>query len=458
MKKDIKHWGENNMKKNEYGLFTAIAMIVGIVIGSGIFFKSDNILVATGGSVALGVLVFCIAAIAIIFGSLTISQLASRSSKEGGLIAYAEEYYNKSTSCAFGWFQTFLYFPTLIAVVSWVAGIYICILFGIEGTLEKQMLIGLAIMVFLFVINTLSARLGGLFQNASTIIKLIPLLLIAVAGLVFGDTSSVSFSDITAMKSTGWIAAIAPIAFSFDGWVVSTSISHEIKDSKRNLPKALIIAPIFILIVYVLYFVGISMYIGPETIMSLGDAHVDLAANNLLGPWGAKIVLIFVIISIMGTINGLTLGMIRLPHSLSVRNMFPKSKVINKIDEKLLMPVNSAIVAFIIAIVWYIAHYLTTKFGLLPNSDISEISITMSYTMYILLYVKVIQLGRQGKISGIWNTIINPVLAIIGSLIILFGSMGNQLFWIYAAFCLLVMLLAVLFCKKNEKIINGCLE
>ena len=446
------------MKKNEYGLFTAIAMIVGIVIGSGIFFKSDNILVATGGSIALGVLVFFIAAIAIIFGSLTISQLASRSSKEGGLIAYAEEYYNKSTSCAFGWFQTFLYFPTLIAVVSWVAGIYICILFGIEGTLEKQMLIGLAIMVFLFVINTLSAKLGGLFQNASTIIKLIPLLLIAVAGLVFGDTSSVSFSDITAMKSTGWIAAIAPIAFSFDGWVVSTSISHEIKDSKRNLPKALIIAPIFILIVYVLYFVGISMYIGPETIMSLGDAHVDLAANNLLGPWGAKIVLIFVIISIMGTINGLTLGMIRLPHSLSVRNMFPKSKVINKIDEKLLMPVNSAIVAFIIAIVWYIAHYLTTKFGLLPNSDISEISITMSYTMYILLYVKVIQLGRQGKISGIWNTIINPVLAIIGSLIILFGSMGNQLFWIYAAFCLLVMLLAVLFCKKNEKIINGCLE
>ena len=446
------------MKKNEYGLFTAIAMIVGIVIGSGIFFKSDNILVATGGSVALGVLVVCRAAIAIIFGSITISQLASRSSKEGGLIAYAEEYYNKSTSCAFGWFQTFLYFPTLIAVVSWVAGIYICILFGIEGTLEKQMLIGLAIMVFLFVINTLSAKLGGLFQNASTIIKLIPLLLIAVAGLVFGDTSSVSFSDITAMKSTGWIAAIAPIAFSFDGWVVSTSISHEIKDSKRNLPKALIIAPIFILIVYVLYFVGISMYIGPETIMSLGDAHVDLAANNLLGPWGAKIVLIFVIISIMGTINGLTLGMIRLPHSLSVRNMFPKSKVINKIDEKLLMPVNSAIVAFIIAIVWYIAHYLTTKFGLLPNSDISEISITMSYTMYILLYVKVIQLGRQGKISGIWNTIINPVLAIIGSLIILFGSMGNQLFWIYAAFCLLVMLLAVLFCKKNEKIINGCLE
>ena len=443
------------MKKNEYGLFTAITMIVGIVIGSGIFFKSDNILVATGGSIALGVLVFCIAAIAIIFGSLTISQLASRSSQSGGVIAYAEENYNKSLACAFGWFQTFLYFPTLIAVVSWVAGIYICMLFGVEGTLEIQMLIGFAIMAFLFIINTLSAKLGGLFQNASTIIKLVPLVLIAIAGLIFGDVSNISLSHVTSMKSVGWISAIAPIAFSFDGWVVATSIGHEIKDSKRNLPKALIIAPIFILAMYVLYFVGISIYIGPETIMALGDAHVDLAANSLLGPWGAKIVLVFVIISIMGTINGLTLGMIRLPHSLAKRNMFPNSEVVSKVNEKVLMPVNSALVAFLVSLVWFVVHYITTKFGILPNSDISEISITMSYTLYIILYVKVFQLGRNGEIKGIWNSKINPILAIIGSLIILFGSMGNQLFWVYAGFCLLVIISAILFWKGKERVVSG---
>ena len=443
------------MKKNEYGLFTAITMIVGIVIGSGIFFKSDNILIATGGSIALGVLVFCIAAIAIIFGSLTISQLASRSSQSGGVIAYAEENYNKSLACAFGWFQTFLYFPTLIAVVSWVAGIYICMLFGVEGTLEIQMLIGFAIMAFLFIINTLSAKLGGLFQNASTIIKLIPLVLIAIAGLIFGDASNISLSHVTSMKSVGWISAIAPIAFSFDGWVVATSIGHEIKDSKRNLPKALIIAPIFILAMYVLYFVGISIYIGPETIMALGDAHVDLAANTLLGPWGAKIVLVFVIISIMGTINGLTLGMIRLPHSLAKRNMFPNSEVVSKVNEKVLMPVNSALVAFLVSLVWFVVHYITTKFGILPNSDISEISITMSYTLYIILYVKVFQLGRNGEIKGIWNSKINPILAIIGSLIILFGSMGNQLFWVYAGFCLLVIISAILFWKSKERVVSG---
>lgn len=126
------------MKKNEYGLFTAVGMIVGIVIGSGIFFKSDNILVATNGSIALGVLLFCVAAIGIVFGSLTISELAGRSSKAGGIITYAEESWNKSVACALGWFHTFLYYPTLVAVVSWVAGIYICMLFGLNGTLELQ--------------------------------------------------------------------------------------------------------------------------------------------------------------------------------------------------------------------------------------------------------------------------------------------------------------------------------
>ncbi|MDZ7542818.1 amino acid permease, partial [Clostridium perfringens] len=194
-----------------------------------------------------------IAAMGIIFGSLTISELASRKSKAGGIITYAEYSYNKSIACAFGWFHTFLYYPTLTAVVSWVSGIYICMLFGINGGLLTETIIALIVMTTFYIINVLSAKLGGYFQNASTIIKIIPLILIALAGVFFGNPSEIAISDITHMKSASWITAIAPIAFSFDGWIIATSIGHEIKDSKKNLPKALIIAPIFILIIYVLY-------------------------------------------------------------------------------------------------------------------------------------------------------------------------------------------------------------
>lgn len=439
------------MNNNRYGLFTAIGMIVGVVIGSGIFFKSDNILVATGGSIGLGILVFSIAAIGIIFGSLTVSELASRNSKAGGIVTYAEESYNKSVACSFGWFHTFLYYPTLIAVVSWVTGIYTCILFGIEGTLESQILIGLAVIGILFIFNVLSAKAGGYFQNASTVIKLIPLILIAIVGIAYGDPKTISPTDITNMQSIGWISAIAPIAFSFDGWIVATAIGHEIKDPKKNLPKALIIAPLFILIMYIAYFIGISIFIGPEMVMELGDAHVDLAANRILGPMGAKIFIVFVIISIMGTVNGLLMGMIRLPYSLAIRGMFPKSDKISKMNEKVGIPVNSAVVALIVVLFWVIIHYLTQKFGVLPNSDISEISITISYVLYILLYLKVFKMGRSGEIKGLWRGFINPVLATIGSLIILIGSMSNPLFWVYTSFCLIILVSAMIFWKVKEK-------
>ncbi|ONI46918.1 amino acid permease [Candidatus Epulonipiscium fishelsonii] len=438
------------MKKTEYGLSTAIAMIVGIVIGSGIFFKSDNILVATDGSIALGVLVFVLAAISIIFGGLTISELASRYNKPGGVITYAE-HSNKSMGCALGWFHTLIYYPTLVAIVSWVAGIYIFILFGIESTLLTQCLVGLICFIGTFALNILSVRLGGIFQNAATIIKLIPLILIAVLGLIYGDpASSVHVTDVTQMTSLGWMSAISAIAFSFDGWIVATSVGGEIKDSKKNLPIALIFAPIFILIIYVLYFVGISSLVGPEAVIAQGDAHVDIAANMLFGPFGAKIVLIFVIISVLGTVNGLTLAIIRMPQMLAERNMFPNAKKMAVIDPKYGISVPSAIFAFAISVFWLIMHYICTTYNLLPNSDISEISISINYIAYIYLYCQVIKLKKSGEIKSAIRGYFNPIMACIGSLIIISGSISNPLFILYLGISAVVVISAIVFYKKTN--------
>lgn len=443
------------MKKTEYGLFTTIGMIVGIVIGSGIFFRSDNILIATGGSISLGILVFCLAAISIIFGSLTISELATRSTKTGGIIAYAEDTCNNYIACAFGWFHTFLYYPTLICVVSWVIGIYSSLLFGIEATLITQVLIGFVIMCILFICNILSTKLGGYFQNLATVIKLLPLFIIGIAGIVAGDPTHITPSQAPVVESAGWIAAITPIAFAFDGWIIATSLGHEIKDAKKNLKIALIFAPLFILAIYLLYFVGISMYVGPETVMSMGDAHVDAAALKLLGPLGSKVILIFVIISVMGTVNGLIMGLLRLPYSLSLRGMFPRSEQISKTREGLSFSLSGALVAFILCVFWMFIHYFTQKYNILQNSDVSEIAITINYVLYIILYLKVFQMGQKGEIQGFWRGKMNPILAICGSLMILIGSMGNSNFWIYAAFCALLLVAAAAFWHYKGKKFNA---
>lgn len=439
------------MNQQKYSLFTTIAMIVGIVIGSGIFFKSDNVLVYTDGNILLGIIVFIIAAFSIIFGSLSFSELASRTDDAGGIITYSEKFWNKSTACAYGWFQTFIYYPTITCVVGWVCGIYITMLFGIKSTLEIQVLIGITVISVIYIINLFSYKAGSYIQNASTIIKLIPLVVIAAAGIFFGNPSMAIQNDMHTASSIGlgWVAAIGPIAFSFDGWIVSTTIGHEIKNSKRNLPLALIISPIIILIIYILYFLGISTFLGADNVMKMGDSHVNEAALKLFGDVGAKLILVFIVISVIGTVNGVIIGMIRMPYSLSIRNMFPYSSKFAVISKKYNVPFSSGIITYIINIGWMIIHYLTQKFNLLANSDISEISIVINYIGFIIMYLAVINLANKGEIKSKIKGFVFPVFAILGSLFILYGGMQNPLFSYYISFCIAVIVTALIYYRKT---------
>lgn len=439
--------------KERYGIFTAITMIVGICIGSGIFFKSDNILIETGGSVFLGVVVFALAAVSIIFGGLCLSQLASRTDKAGGVITYYEEFGSKRLACAFGWFQTFIYYPTITAVVSWVVGIYTCILFNWDASLGLQLLIGIGFFTLCFLYNTLAPKFGGLFQDVTTIVKLVPLFLIGILGFLYGDPiSGLSNVSGNVVAGTAWIAAVGPIAFMYDGWVVSTAVAHEVKNSKRNMPLALIVAPIFIFAIYILYFVGVSLYIGPEQVIAMEDAHVAYAATNLFGEFGSKAIIIFVTISVMGTVNGLVLGYIRLPYLLALRgNVIPFAEKLRIENSDLKMPVNSAVFAFVFTMIWTAVHFFTMNYQLLPNSDVSEISITISYVMYAILYYKVFDLYRKGEIKNVIMGVIVPILATLGSAFILWGGMQKSMFIFYALFCMLCFFAAFLYYNANYK-------
>lgn len=402
-------------QRREYGLFTTIAMIVGIVIGSGIFFKSDNMLGYTGGNVGLAALVFCIAAFTIVFGCLSFSQLAALTDKPGGVITYANEFVGKRWASMFGWFQVFIYYPTLTVLISWVVGIYVGLTMGWKLTFMGQFGIGLIWFAICFLYNILSAKIGGWFQEAAVIIKLIPLFAIALGGLIFGDPITAiqhpSPEAIEATKTLGWAAAIGPIAFSFDGWVVSMAVAHEVRDSKKNVPKALVFAPLFVLAAYLMYFLGITGYLGADQVMKLGDESVAIAATNLFGQTFAGIIYVFVTISVMGTVNGVVLGYIRLPYSLALRNAIPFSKSLKKINPRLNMPVNSAFFAIAVCGVWWVIHYLQNKYSLLINGDIAEIAIAMSYLLYIILYYQVFRLWREGKVKGIWYGVVFPIFA-----------------------------------------------
>ena len=417
-----------------YRLPTAIAMIVGICIGSGIFFKSDNILIATGGNVPLGILVFLLGAVGIIFGGLSIGQLAARTAQPGGLIAYAAEFVGPGFTGGVGWFQVFFYFPTLVAAVSRAAGHYFCSLFSIPDTLETQCLVGFLFFTLCFFWNICSARLGGILQNAATALKLLPLLLIAVCGLLFGNPGETIGLSAKSPAAAGWISAIGPIAFAYDGWVIATAISHEVKDARRNMPRALLVAPVFVTGIYILYFLGVSSLLGPEAVRTMGDRHVAFLAGRLLGPFGAKVMLLFILIAVAGTLNGVILGYLRLPHALAKRGLLPLSRIFAEPRAFL-----RALPAYTASCVWAALNYLSERYAWLPNADVSEIPIVMGYLLYAVLYVQVIRLWNQGEIIGFWHGVAIPALALAGAGIVLWGGLQSGAHLFYAGGCLLII-------------------
>lgn len=416
--------------KEHYGLATAISMIIGITIGSGIFFKVDDILIETAGNIWLGALVFIIGAFCVVFGSISLSQLASRAENNQGVISYYEEFISTKAASAFGWFQVFVYFPTIGAVVSWVSGIYTLSLLGIEPSLNLQTIIAFIYISFFFTLNYLSFKNGARFQNITTVAKMIPLVGIAIISLFWTDSPMVIENSSVFVNESfvafSWLGALAPIAFSFDGWIVSTNITQEVKNHRKNMPIALTIGPLLVLFLYLSFYFGMIAIVGKDYILSVGDDAVIRVGYLIFGEMGEKILLIFILLAVLGVVNGLSLGYIRLPQILASKNMLPSSEKIKKINpEKGLSPY-SAFLAYIITLFWLFIHYFSQKWGLLRGGDVSEIAVVFSYLAYVLLYFKVIHLKKKGEIESVFLGVVAPVLGIIGSFIILVGGLFSN--------------------------------
>lgn len=443
--------------KANYGLLTATTMIIGIVIGSGIFFKSDDVLIYTGGDAKLGALVFCIGAFSIIFGSLTLIEFSVRTKKNGGFVGYYEDFISKRVACGFGWFQTFIYFPSVTAVVSWVASLYIFSLFNIEAGLEAQIILGFLLMTMIYALNIISVKVGGYFQNASTILKLIPLIGLAIIGLFWGASNPEIPAGIEIIEKSKvglrWVAALTPIAYSYDGWTIATSITNEVKNPKKNMSLALVIGPLVVLGVYLMYFLGLSNMLGTEYLMSTGNNAVNKAGELILGSNGSKIIVIFVIISVLGVVNGVILGGLRMPQALASKNMIPNSEKIAEIQPKVGLSLSSCFISYVTAVIWLVLHYLTQKNGILRNSDVSEISVVFSYTCYIVLYIKVIKMWKDKIVDSFFKGMICPIFAILGSLIIFTGGIVTNPFYviIFMITCFIVCIAGFLYYKRTNK-------
>ncbi len=440
----------NNGLNVRYGLFTAICMVVGIVIGSGVFFKAQTIMQITNGNLLLGIFAWIIGGLIMLVCILAFSNMSQKYSKVNGIIDYAEEIISKKYAYYLGWFLTFIYYPSLTSVLAWLSAKYTLtfitrvnpsfplLIPASQGGTENSPECLILMFVFLclaYATNTLSPALAGKLQTSTTIIKMIPLILMAVIGSIYGllndtliqnfnNTSVIQFSSgvfgenisiLQSISTNPLFASVCSTAFAYDGWIIATTINAELRNPKKTLPRAMIIGSVIIILTYIFYYIGLAGCASAEQLIKSG---ATIAFINIFGNFFGNILNLFVAISCLGALNGLMLGSIRGMYSLSSRCSGKVFDTFTSVDTKTNIPGNSSVMGLLVIVLWAAYYYIANVSG---NGrawfgrfcfDSSEIPIISIYAFYIPIFFMWI---KKSKKENFINRFILPNLAILGS-------------------------------------------
>ena len=474
---------ENSLKK-KYGLPTAICMVVGIVIGSGIFFKAQNILKLTNGNMPLGILAWIIGGAIMIICAYCFSILANKYNKINGIVDYAEATCGEKYAYKIGWYLTTIYTPCITSVLSWVSARYTLVIFGLtDPTTGMCLALSCLYLIVSYAVNTLSPIIAGKIQVSTTILKLIPIILMATVGTIYGltvsageNSSSILISNFSTANNSGMsslFGAVVATAFAYEGWILATTINSELNDCQKNLPRALIIGTSIVAISYILYYIGVAGGASVDTLISDG---ATVAFTNVFGNIGGTLLNILIAISCLGTLNGLMVGCTRNMYSIAIRNRGIKPEIFKQVDSTTNMPTNSSILGLLLCSLWlfyfYIANldtclianydiesanWLIRLLGSLDSEtnkyvigwfafDSSELPIVALYAMYIPIFIKMFSL----KELSIVKRIVVPSLAIVSSVFMIIAAIYSHKWGVlyFLIITIIIMLVGNKFVKK----------
>ncbi len=449
---------ENNLQKR-YGLPTAIAMVVGIVIGSGVFFKAEKILISTGGNLIIGIFAWIIGGLIMVSCAYSFSLLAAKYEKSNGIVDYAEAAFGKTYGYIVGWFMAIIYYPTMTAVLAWLSARYTCVLLNFKDpvTGTEVYVIAALYMIIIYAINVLSPVLAGKLQVSTTVIKLIPLCLVVIVGVIMGLTSGQTIENFTAVTvevtDNPIFTSVVAAAFAYEGWIIATSINAELKNAKRNLPLALLIGTITIVIVYVLYFIGLAGAMPTSEFMGGGEGAVKLAFSKLLGNLGGSTLFIFIVISCLGTLNGLILGCTRGIYALAVRDMGPKPEMFKQVDRVTNMPTNSSVIGLLLTSMWLTIWYGNFAGWWTTFLDISELPTVTMYALYIPIFIWTMRAMKD--LSGFKKVMLS--ISIIGSIFMIVAACYSHKFAvvIYLIAFFIIMVVGLYLKDSKVKVANN---
>jgi APA family basic amino acid/polyamine antiporter len=424
--------------KKELGLFSSVSVLAGIMIGSGIYFFSMLVLGLASNSLGLSLVAWLVGGIITLFSALTYAELGTLFPKTGGYYVYLRKAYGRRVAFLSGITNFFLSSSGSIALLALLFAQIIGYMVGAGFEPPIVGLIAALVIIILSLINYLGIQYGKIVQNIFFVAKLIPLVTVIVYGLFFGTQTNIFASNgaeniNSGLLVSGLLFAVARTLFAYEGWTNLNTVVEEMKDPKRDLPKALTIAVLLVMGVYVLFVVGLYRIIDPVRLATLGTGAVaegfDLGAGavndafrvifsgfdtSVLG----YVVFGAIAISIFGSLNGSILSFPRVYLAMAEDETLPKA--FGKIDAKFQTPWVAILGQTIVSLVIVLLGYRNVGFLL-------TIILFGALVFNTLIFLSVFKfrktMPKAERPYRVWGFPYLPSLAILGMIILLIVTM-----------------------------------
>lgn len=285
-------------------------LVVGSVIGSGVFLVPGPVLAQSGGSVSIALAVWLVGGLLSLMGALAYGELGAMNPNAGGLYAYLRDAFGPFTAFLYGWTLFFVIGSGTVATLAVAAGDYLRQFMPLTPFERKAFAI--AAIVAIMGVNVMGTRAGVRTLNASTALKVGAILLMGIALLWLGhgampagtpDGPEMPAAPATAVTWAGIGLSMVSVLWAYEGWQYATFIAGETRDPQRSVPRALAMGTLCLVALYVLANLGYLAALGPAR-MAHSERVASEAVGLVVGPVAGAAVAAVIIIAMISAAHG----------------------------------------------------------------------------------------------------------------------------------------------------------
>jgi amino acid transporter len=332
---------ENGVRRR-LSLFDSCSLIVGIIVGAGIFTTAPSI-AANAPTLSVLIGLWVAGGIISIMGALCYAELGSTYPQACGDYHYLSKAYGPWAGFLFGWLQTVIARPGDITLMAIIFANYAAPLFGGQAVAK----IGLAVgsVVVLTLINILGVQFGKTTQNLLTTLKVLGLIAVFTVAIAFGQNTEIPKLDWNPDKVDLGLAMIL-ILFTFGGWNEMAYVAAEIKDPSRNISRGLIGGLLIVTLLYILVNISFITVLGHEGLATSKEVGRDVV-SYAMPKYGPAVMSGLIMIAALGSLNGLIFAGSRIVYA--VGRDYPMFSILGQWNARTGTPIRALVLQGLLA-------------------------------------------------------------------------------------------------------------